>query len=578
MISSSRSFTVCGVVMSVGSGLLALAALSSKPAGASVMTGMNAYWNFDETSGTTAANSGSAGATLDGTLLEEAVFAPGLFGNAVSLPGRPVGYTQGDPTSYVNVGNQVIADGAGAYTVSLWFNTPEGSGRRQVLFESGTNYALSAGIAPAGRVEHYVQAGNTANKVTSFTPALNQWHHLAITYNHDGGSPGTGTSKIYINGAEYTDAEITSTGALGSTTYFRIGQHRYPYGEYQSFNGLIDDMAIWDGRTMTEHEVYTIYRMGQAGYTLAFDATTHIKADNTDNLNLGSSWQSGVAPDASSYLVFNATYAQTGALDTGGALPVAGLRVTDGTTLINVNNTSANYLQVGALGIDMMTAQRNLTVANLRLGADQSWDIGSGRTLSVGSLSGDHAVTKTGPGTVVLTGAGNSTGGATLTGGTLQVGHNDALGTGPLTLTAGTLSSNSTSSRTLANEVTISGNVTLGHSTNRGTLTFTGDVDLGGATRQITTNANVTLSGVVSDGGLIKAGGGTYSTLTLTRANTYAGGTTLAAGTLRVGDHAALGTGPLVLNAGTLSAVGTIARTLNNDVTAGGNITLGTAA
>lgn len=576
MLFSFRSFAARSVVALLGYGLLQ-GALPITQAGAGVMTDVTAYWTFNETGGLTAANSGSAGSTLNGTLLEEATFAPGLFGNAVSLPGKPVDFEQGDPTSYVNVGNQVIADGQAEYSISLWFNTAEGSGRRQVFFESGGNYALSGGLASNGRVEHYVQASTTETSVTSFTPAQNQWHHVAITYNHDGSSPGTGTSKIYINGFEFTDAELTSDGVLGSTTYFRIGQHRYPYGEHQSFNGLLDDMAIWD-RTLTGHEANAIYRMGQAGLPLSSDRTVHVKANNADNLNTAASWESGVAPGTSSYLVFDNTYTLTSTLDTGSALAVAGLRVTDGTNPIHVANTSTNHLQVGALGVDMTTAQRNLTVANLRLGANQSWDIGTGRTLTVDSLSGDFAVTKNGAGTVLLSGAGSRSGGTTLAEGTLRVGNDSAFGTGTLTLGGGTLSSDGWSGRTLANNVVVNGNVALGHSANRGYLTFTGAVDLGGATRQITTNANVTLSGTVSNGGLIKAGGGTYGTLTLTGANTYAGGTTLVAGTLRVGNDSALGTGSVALNSGTLSSVGATGSTLTNNVTIGGNVIFGSAS
>ena len=548
----------------------ALLHLGAMPCSAGVMTGATAYWNFDELAGTTAANSGTAGSTLNGTLGGASTFLAGLFGNALSLPGADA--------DYVNVANEVVTDGQAAYAISVWFNPDDvkaTGGRRQVFFESAPNYALSAGLAGASNVvQHHVQATSGHGMSTTFRPTQGQWHHLAITYAYDSDAS-QGASKIYVDGIEYPAAQITSLGVLAATESFRIGRHRSANG--YSFDGLLDDMAIWD-RTLTGYEANTIYRMGQAGLALSSDLAVHVKANNTDNLNLGSSWESGVAPDASSYLVFDGTFAQTGSLDTGSDLAVAGLRVIGGTDPINVTNTSANSLQVGALGIDMMTAQRDMAVANLRLGADQSWDIGSGRTLSVGSLSGDHAFAKNGPGTAVLTGEGASTGGATLASGTLQVGNNAALGTGAVTLNGGTLSSNSTAGRSLANNVTIGGNVTLGHGTNRGTLTFSGNVGLGGATRQITTASNAILSGTISDGGLTKAGGGAYGTLTLTGENTYAGGTTLTAGTLRVGSDSALGTGPVALNAGTLSAVGATARTLANDVSIGGNVDLGTAA
>ncbi len=85
--------------------------------------------------------------------------------------------------------------------------------------------------------------------------------------------------------------------------------------------------------------------------------------------------------------------------------------------------------------------------------------------------------------------------------------------------------------------------------------------------------ADTTLSGIISNGGLSinNTGGGT---LTLSGVNTYAGGTTLTAGTLAAGNDSALGTGTLTLNGGTLQASGA-ARTLANNLTVGGNFAVG---
>ncbi|MDP9173513.1 MAG: autotransporter-associated beta strand repeat-containing protein, partial [Planctomycetota bacterium] len=98
-----------------------------------------------------------------------------------------------------------------------------------------------------------------------------------------------------------------------------------------------------------------------------------------------------------------------------------------------------------------------------------------------------------------------------------------------------TFESNNTTARTL----TLSGNITgdFGGAANSRTVTI-GDavdplnIDLGGATRTLNANTGDTLavSNVISNGGLVKAGGGT---LTVTGANTYTGGTAVNAGTLQ---------------------------------------------
>jgi autotransporter-associated beta strand protein len=69
----------------------------------------------------------------------------------------------------------------------------------------------------------------------------------------------------------------------------------------------------------------------------------------------------------------------------------------------------------------------------------------------------------------------------------------------------------------------------------------------------------------------------TAGTVTLTKANTYSGGTALSDGTLQLGNNTALGTGTVALNGGTLSSDDTANRTILNAVTVGGNVVLGDA-
>ncbi|HEX8323555.1 MAG TPA: autotransporter-associated beta strand repeat-containing protein, partial [Tepidisphaeraceae bacterium] len=89
-------------------------------------------------------------------------------------------------------------------------------------------------------------------------------------------------------------------------------------------------------------------------------------------------------------------------------------------------------------------------------------------------------------------------------------------------------------------------------------------------------NTSGTFSGVFSDGGI----GGSLTmngtgALTLTGANTHAGGTTLTAGTLNIGHASAVGTGTFAINGGTINNTSGSAITLanNNAQTWGGNFT-----
>ncbi len=144
--------------------------------------------------------------------------------------------------------------------------------------------------------------------------------------------------------------------------------------------------------------------------------------------------------------------------------------------------------------------------------------------------------------------AGDNTGysgDTTVFSGLTRLENNNALGIGgTVTLTGGTLNLNG---KTATNPVVLNGGILAGN---------------GG-----------TLSGVVSESGGAR-GLTVASSLALTNANTYSGGTTLTAGTLAVGNDAALGGGAVAVNGGTLDVNGT---TLANDIAlgGGGGLTLG---
>ncbi len=122
-------------------------------------------------------------------------------------------------------------------------------------------------------------------------------------------------------------------------------------------------------------------------------------------------------------------------------------------------------------------------------------------------VSGSGSLAQNGTGTTILTGANTYSGGTTISSGTLQIGNGG---------TSGTLSS---------------GNVT-----NNGMLAFS-------------RSDNIAIANAISGtGGLSKLGA---NTLTLTGANTYSGTTTIAGGTLEIG------------NGGTTGALGTGATTNN---------------
>ncbi len=204
--------------------------------------------------------------------------------------------------------------------------------------------------------------------------------------------------------------------------------------------------------------------------------------------------------------------------------------------------------------------------------------------------SASGALTKTGNGNLVLTGANTFTNGFTLSGGTLTLGASSTptsgavtsgpLGTGTFTIGGGTTIMSDSTVRTLANNVVVTGDFTFGGEQAGNNLILNGTVNLGAANRTITvTNPTVTatLGGIVSGSvGLTKNGNGI---LALNAANNYTGSTTINGGLVTAGNVLALGanTNDLAVGRdGTLNVNGlsiTVDGLSGDDATHGGLIT-----
>ena len=350
------------------------------------------------------------------------------------------------------------------------------------------------------------------------------------------------TPKIQVN---------VDTGLLPGT---------YPLMTWDSLSGTAPATA---DLTVSNVAGGTAASLGVSGNTLNLIITSTapsvVKANNTNNLNLGTSWVGGVAPDGTKIAKWDNTVTAANTTVLGADVTWSGIAIENPTGSVNINPGNTLTLGAAPIDIDLGTANTADLALNcpLALGDANIWDISATRTVTLaGQVSGAFGIEKLGAGTAILSSGANSYTGATeVTVGTLKLGAADVIphgtGTGNLAVN-GTLDLN-------GNNETVNG------------LSGTGIVDntFAATSPTLTANANnqtSTFSGVLQNTAgtlsLVKIGNGT---LTLSGANTFSGTTTVNGGTLILGNAGALsGTSGIILAGGTtlgsnLSAIDLVA-------------------
>ncbi len=369
-----------------------------------------------------------------------------------------------------------------------------------------------------------------------------------------------GTLPTYAVSAQLVNNTASSVIQLDVTAV-------YPF----KWTGAVNN--LWDVNANVNWVVNTTQTVYLQGHTTLFDDT----AVGNTNLTLGVT----VTPTLVTFANNALSYSVSGAGSIGGTGSVAisgggnvtlatnntysgGTTLSNGTLYINAGGTSSlnSAIGTGALAISggtidsskggLLTLLTNNTQnwnGSFTFGGTNPLNLGSGavtlgqsvtvtlngtNSLTVGGAIGGqsqtYGLTVAGTGTLVLTGTSTYGGGTTISGGTLNINADSALGAaaGAVNLNGGTL------------QFAAAGGVALNSSRN---------IVLGGGAID-TNNGADTINGVISgpsstNSNLIKNGAGI---LTLTNSNNYAGLTMVNAGTLYVASTSNLGGGALVVN------------------------------
>lgn len=418
-------------------------------------------------------------------------------------PGALVGTGAATPSPLLSAGTDSVLNNedtinSGAVAVSLG----GGSTVNNAATGSGDIIGdVEFGSTTAGQVSTFNNLGGTAsltgniislgaltvNNLTGTTITGDITSDGALTVNNDGGTIGGN-----ITGSGDGDSvSITSGGTVAGLIALGAGDDSFTIGAGTTYTGDVD---LADGNNTLTNAGTLTGNVSAAGG----DDTATNSGTLTGNIDLG---------DGDNSITNSGTL--VGDIDTGSgddALANSGGSITGNVNLGDGNNDITNS---GAIVGDIDTGAGDDSLANADGTVTGNVNLGAG-TDSISDLAGVGMVTKSGSGTLTLSGdnSGFSNAGTVLAvndGGTVSIGDDDDMFTGDVVLDAGTLQT--TGAVTLANAFTL---------------------DAGGGT--FDTGAATTLSGPITGvGGLTKAGDGN---LTLTGVNAYTGGTLISAGTL----------------------------------------------
>lgn len=339
-------------------------------------------------------------------------------------------------------------------------------------------------------------------------------------------TPSASVSPLNITGAaDFSTAtpkvHVVTTGLTPGT---------YPLMTWGSILGTAPTKADLTVDVLAPLTTASLSVVGSTLYLdIASTSATIVKANNTTNLNLGTSWVGGLAPTSTKVAKWDITVNAPNATFLGGDVSWAGIEIAGPLGLVTINAGNTLTLGGSATNINMAAATADLTLnCALSLGFDSTWDVQTGRTLTVaGSVAGTNALTTADAGTVILSSGANSYSGNTTIGvtSTLKLGAANVIPNGDdkgSVTVAGTLDLNAFSE-------TLNG------------LTGAGTVDtVAGGTPTLTlgsTNYSATFTGIIQNTAgtlsVTKTGSGRQN---LVGANTFSGPVLVNQGWLVVGE------------------------------------------
>lgn len=169
-------------------------------------------------------------------------------------------YFDGSAGDYADFSSIPVS--SGNFSISLWFYTNSLGAERDLLsiMKTDTNAGFTIAHDSTGEIIATLHAVATVRATGAVSTGA--VHNLIYVYN----STGTEKNKIYIDGVKKSVSNSGSAIIFTGINGYRVGERADGNNPY---NGYIDELSIYNGTTLNDTEIQTIYNLGNNNFPLA---------------------------------------------------------------------------------------------------------------------------------------------------------------------------------------------------------------------------------------------------------------------------------------------------------------------